>query len=160
MSHSTTQRGFTLVEFIIVIVLMGIISAIASVTLSQGFHSFFASQNVIDADWQARYALERMSREIRIVRSLSDITTASSAQFSFNDINGNAITYNLSGTSLMRNTQILADGVQSVTFTYFDKTGASTAILANIRYITISLNITLNNTNFTISTSVNTRDLQ
>ncbi len=153
------QRGFTLIEAVVVIILMSIIAVVASVGMSQGFNSFFASQHVTDADWQGRYALERMSREIHVVRSPSDIKTASANQFSFNDINGNPISYTLSGTSLMRNTQILADGIQSVAFSYFDINGAATTTLTNIRYITINLNVTLNNSNFTLSTTENTRNL-
>ena len=156
------QRGFSLIELIVVIMILGIIAAISSKVISKGFTAYFNSRNIIDADWQARSALEFMTREIRAILSPLSITTASAGVLTFVDINNNTITYSLSGTSLMRNgtgNQILADGIQSVTFTYFDNTGATTATLVNIRYITISLNVTLNNTNFTVSTSVYPRNL-
>ena len=159
--HNKTQRGFTLIELVLVIMILGIIAAISSKTLSQGFSAYLAGRYVIEADGQARLALERMAREIHVIRSPTDISTATASpgQLTFNDINGNNITYNLSGSSLMRNSQILADGINSLTFSFFDVNGASTATPSLIRFITIALNVTLNNTNFTITTSVFPRDL-
>ena len=158
------QRGFTLVELVIVIMITGILVVIGSRILTAGYNSYLASRYLIAADAQARVALERIQRDVRAIRSPSDITTASSSQLVFVNTSGNTITYSLSGTSLKRQTnantsQILADGIQSLTLSYFDLNGAATAILANIRYITISLNVVLNNTNFTASTSVYPRNL-
>lgn len=154
------QRGFTLIELVFVIMLMSIIAGISSVVISSGFKAYLASKNVIGADWQARYALERMARDIRAIQSPRSIITASARQLSFTDTNDHAISYSLSGNSLMLNeANIVADGVQSLAFSYFDKNGVNTAILANIRYVTITLNIILNNTDFAISTSVYPRNL-
>jgi prepilin-type N-terminal cleavage/methylation domain-containing protein len=162
-NHLGKTHGFTLLELIIVIMLIGIIAGISSKMLSQGFSGYFNTRNVLDADWQARLATERMQRDIRDVRSPVDIATAAASQLVFTNTEGNQITYSLSGTTLMRQTntnttQVLADGVQSLTFTYFDRTGAVTTTLANIRYIEFSLNIVLNNTNFTVSSAAYTRN--
>jgi prepilin-type N-terminal cleavage/methylation domain-containing protein len=156
--------GFTLIELVIVITILSIIAGFGSEIISQAFTGYFDSKYLIDADWQARVALERMQRDIREVRSPTDITTAAGSNLIFVDTSGNTITYSLSGTTLNRRTnanavQVLADGIQSIAFTYFDRNGVITATLANIRYITISLNITLNNTNYTVTTSVYGRNL-
>lgn len=153
------QYGFTLIELVMVIVISSIIAVMASKGLLVAAQAYLGSRDAINANWQGEIALERMARDIRAVRSSSDISTASSSQFTFTDITGTSITFNLSGSSLMRNSQILADGVNSVTFSYFDSTGASTATLANIRYVTISLNITLNNANYTMATTIYPRNL-
>lgn len=152
-------RGFTLIELIIVILLMGIIMAVASKMLSQGLTGYLTSKNLIEAEWQGQIGLERMARDIHLIRSLGDISTASASQLIYTDTSGTSITFQLSGTTLMRNSQVLADGVQSLIFSYFNKNGASTSTLSDIRYITISLNVTQNNTNITLTTSIYPRNL-
>lgn len=164
MNFLKKHAGFTLLELIMVIMIISIISALGSRILSQGFTSYFNSKNLIAADWQARIALERMQRDIRAIRSPSDITTATASQLVFVNTSGNTIAYSLSGANLVRQSnagaaQVLADGVTSLVFSYYDLNGVVTATLANIRYITISLNVTLNNTNFSVTTSVYPRNL-
>jgi prepilin-type N-terminal cleavage/methylation domain-containing protein len=158
------QIGFTLIELIIVIMILGIIAGIGSKILSQAFLGYFDNKYLVESDWQARLALERMQRDIRAIRSTADISTATATQLAFIDTNSDTITYSLSSAKLYRQTnsntaQVLADGIQSITFSYFDKNGTTTAVAANIRYITISLNVTLNNTNYIINTSVYGRNL-
>jgi prepilin-type N-terminal cleavage/methylation domain-containing protein len=154
------NRGFTLIELIIVIVLLGIISVIATKMLAQGFNAYLTGKNILNADWQGRLAMERMVRDIRAIRSpTAGITTATATQLAFTDTNGTDIVYQVSGSNLMRNSQVLADGVQSITFSYFNQNGATTGVLSAIDYITIILNITQNNTTFSLTTSVNARNV-
>ena len=147
------SRAFTLIEFIIVMVILTIVSLTSSLLLIQGFSAFSQGRTILEADWQARTALERMTRDIRAVRSAADISTATSSTFTFVDLNGNSISYTLTGTQLMRNSQALADGAQSLTFTYYDSTGAVTAQISAIKYIVISLAISYGNISFTVTTS-------
>lgn len=153
------KLGFTLLEFILVIIVLSIIAVVSSQMLAQGLNGFLTSKNVIEADWQGRLALERMGRDIRAIRSSASITTAASNQLVFTDTNNNSVTYQLSGTNLTRNTQTLADGIQTLTLAYTDSSGATTAVLANIRYIQITLNITKNNSNYTITTALSIRNV-
>jgi type II secretory pathway component PulJ len=151
--------GLTLIELIATIVLLSIVAIISSRILATGLTAYLTSENILDASAQARLGVERMVRDIRAVRSSTDISTASASQFTFTDSNGNSISYLRSGTTLTRNGQVLADGVSALTFTYADKNGAATATLANIRYITPTLTITQGNTNFSIDTTVYPRNL-
>ena len=154
-----TLSGFTLIELVIVIVLTGIIGAIATKMLAQGLNAYLTSKNVADADWQGRLALERMTRDIRAVRSPTDIALATSSQFTFTDSNGSSVAYTLSGSNLMRNSQALANGISTLTFQYYDETGVITAITTAIRYISITLNVTQGNSNMSFTTSVYPRNL-
>lgn len=153
------QSGFTLIEFVVVIVIMGIIAAISSQMIATGLTSYLSNKDVLNATAQARLAIERITRDIRSVRSSSDISTATATQFTFTDTNGNSISYTLSGTSLMRGSQVLADGIASLSFTYYDKNGSAGPATANIRYVTVALNVTQGNTNFNVDTTVYPRNL-
>ena len=81
-------------------------------------------------------------------------------QISFNDINANAITYTLAGTSLQRNGTVLADDVTSLTFTYLDAALATTAVAADVRHIAIGLNVSRGGGSMALRTTVTNRNLQ
>jgi len=147
-------RGFTLIEMVLVIILLGIIGAIASKITMQGLNGYLNSEYITNANWQGRIALARITRDLHSIRSSNDITTATSSQLSFTTSSGTAITYQLTGSSLMRGSQIMADGVQSLTFNYFNSTGTTTSTLSAIHYIQINLNITQNNANYTLTMAV------
>ncbi len=48
----TPVKGFTLIEFVIVIVILGLIGAMVGPVIGEGLGAFFSSQNLTDADWQ------------------------------------------------------------------------------------------------------------
>jgi len=145
-------RGFTLIELIIVIVIVSILSALSAQFLKLGFTAYFYGQNLIDADNQARVALNRMTNDLHNLRSTSDITTASTTALVFTDLYGNAISYQVSGSQLQRNTLALVNNTQSIAFQYYDNAGTLLTApvtgtnIALIRYIklTLNLNVTLN----------------
>jgi len=149
-----TQQGFTLIELVITIVLTSIIAVISFDMLSQGLTAYLTAKNVTHADQQARLALARMSRDLRSVSSSSAITTATASQITLTNLSGTSISYSLSGTNLLYNTQVLVDGIGSLTFTYYDINGNTTATISAIRYISVSLGVTGNNANFTVSTTM------
>ncbi len=153
------QAGFTLIEIILVIVIIGIIAGTASSMLGEGLNAFLTANNVTDADWQGQIAIQRMERDIRAVRSAADISTASTNQFAFVNNTGTSITYTLSGSNLLRNSQTLATGVQTLAFAYSDLNGNSTATPSAIRFVSVTLNVTQKKANYNLTTSINLRDL-
>jgi len=101
------------------IVIGAIISIIVGPMLLQGFNAYFKSAVVTDIDGQAKLAMERMVREIRgIANPASDITTMTASQLTFT-LNGDSISYTLSGSQLRRNSNPLASNVSSLTFSYY-----------------------------------------
>ncbi len=61
----STQRGFTLIEMVMTIVLIGIIAAVIAPVLSTTIGGFHAARVRNDLTAQARLVLERLTREIR-----------------------------------------------------------------------------------------------
>ncbi|MFA6349457.1 MAG: type II secretion system protein [Candidatus Omnitrophota bacterium] len=140
-------RGFTLIELVMVMVLVGILAGIGVPMLMQTVDAWsFNSQFQDNSVFSAIVAMNRMSREIRRLKDDASVTAATASQFSFDDINSNAITFDLSGNTLMRNTDGLSDYVSSLSFTYYDDNDAVIAVPiispnTNIRRIQADLNV-------------------
>jgi prepilin-type N-terminal cleavage/methylation domain-containing protein len=73
----TLQRdsGFTLIELVISIVLLGILAAVGSSMIVDSFTTSRMVNAEIASESQARYALERLAREIREIKYASSSTT-------------------------------------------------------------------------------------
>lgn len=139
----TTQRqlGFTLIETVIVIAILGAITAGLSTLIVEMFQSYSSQQQFADQDAQARLALERMLRDVRDARSTADLN-APGASLVFTDTTATLVTYAISGTQLQRNGNVLADGVSALTFSYFNNAGAALAAAAGTRYIAAQFTLT------------------
>ncbi|HEU5338382.1 MAG TPA: type II secretion system protein [Sulfuricaulis sp.] len=150
-------HGFTLIEMVLVIILVGIVFSMGSVMLGKVFSSYSAKQDIADADWQAKVALERIARELRAVRTptAADLDVASTAQVRFIDTDGNGVCFyrNAGANRIMRSAdgpatacgttspQILADNATALAFSYWTSDGAATAVTASVYYITVDMTI-------------------
>ena len=153
------QKGFTLVEMILVIIILSIIATVGSQVMSNGFTAYLSGRDMVDAEWQGRYAMQRMSRELRDVRSATagDLVMGAN-QITFTDINANTITYALTGTTLTRNGTALADGVTALEFYYIQADGIVTAAAAtDVSFITVNINVSLNGSNYSLRNTLHPR---
>lgn len=149
------RQGFTLIEIIIVMVLIGILGGAISPFIYSLSKIVILEYSLGGVNTQARVAMERMSRELRVIRNntSTDLTAASNA-ITFTTINGDTIGFSLSGSNLMRNSQILASNVSNLTFTYYDSNGATTTTVADMKFIRIDLTLTQNNSSANLNTVV------
>lgn len=151
--------GFSLVEMVVVIVLVGILSAIGSQMLGMTLQSFVFSKDVLKGDWQARVALERLTRDLRMVRAATNLTIVPATAVTFSDTDGNNVNYSLSGSQLIRNTQPLADGISGLAFTYLRSDGNTAAASASeVYYITVSFDVSRSTTTTNLRATVHPRD--
>lgn len=151
------NKGFTLIELVIVIAIISLISFVGAFMLTEAVRAYLQSEESATSTMQANLALERMSRELRTADAFSTINASS---VTFDDQDGNTITYSLSGSNLMRNSSILADSISALTFTYFDSAGNSTAVLANVYYATINITYTQGSNSFLFRTTIHPRNMQ
>lgn len=123
------MKAYTLVELVMVMVILGILVGIGAPALlktvdawsfSSGFQDFAVQSAIVTTN--------RMSREIRRLKNENSFTTADTSQLAFTDLDNNAITYNLSGNTIMRDSDGLCDNITSLTFTYYDDSGAQLAV--------------------------------
>jgi len=123
------SKGFTLIEIVITIVLVSIIGGIAAMIILQGVRAYSDEQSRSDVHYQARYAMERMARESRLIRSCAAITDPKnpSDTLSFTDINGNKVVFSVTGVNLSRGEDLLASGITPAQpFRFLDQDGKET----------------------------------
>ena len=90
------REGFTLIEIVIVIVLVGLLATILIEPFHQGVQSFLAVEARGDLTAEARAATTRMVREIRNIQKKADntpnISAANASSITFVDVDNNTIT--------------------------------------------------------------------
>ncbi len=125
------RQGFSLIELVIVIMVIGVITGVVGFTLLGAVDAWVFKFNRSDLLWDGKLAMNRMVREIRQVKRAASVTTADASQFRFTDVNDVDITYSLSSTTLNRTADstanVLAEDVSSLAFTYYDSSGATIA---------------------------------
>lgn len=87
--------GFTLIEMVMVIVLMGILAAVGAPMIANGMRIANTANTDLATVSQLRYATERIAREIREVRFLAgafSVTTTTATTFVFTKTDGTVVT--------------------------------------------------------------------
>jgi prepilin-type N-terminal cleavage/methylation domain-containing protein len=133
------QKGFTLIEMIIVIVILGVVATFAGMMISVAARGSNQQYQLSSAGAEAQQGLERMAREIRI--ALPSTLTMNATSVSFTDVNGESISFSLSSGNLLRGSNVLIEGVSSLTFSYYDSAGAVTSTAADVRYIAVNMTV-------------------
>ncbi len=139
------MKGFTIIEFVMVIVIAGIIAGITAVLLLQvtEVYSFVTVREAILSDGEL--AMERMTREIRQIKDAQSIYTADSEELDFEDVDYERIRFWLDGNVLKRNDDALASELSALEFQYRDSNNnlldTPVADPEDIKRILISLSI-------------------
>jgi prepilin-type N-terminal cleavage/methylation domain-containing protein len=168
MKQVEERKGFTLVEVIVVVVVLGVISGIGVVSMLSSADALAFLTLRVGMDQSADLAMSRMANEIRRLRNDESMhADTNSNQFRFFDVNGIDINYYLNGNNLMRNTDILAGNVSNINFTYYDDNGnvLATPTLGigtstNIRSIKILLTLQSGNYQLNYQSQVRPRNLR
>ncbi len=120
----TGREGFSLIEVVLVLLLVGVLAAILINPLRQGVQGYVATEARADLTSQARQATNRMVREMRNIQKEADntpnITVANATSITFVDVLDNTISFSLSGSAVQRNADTLADKISGLQFRYFD----------------------------------------
>lgn len=137
MLRISRRRGFSLIELTFVMILLGIIASVIAYVLSTGIQGSLKSRDLDTIDWKSRGAIERIARGLREVRP-SQITTLTSSQLSYTNLDGSTVTYQYTAPNLLRNSKSLANNVTSFSFSYYTATGTTTTTASQVRYILIA----------------------
>lgn len=152
-------RGFTLVEAVVSIVLVGILAMAVIPVISNGVRTYVTTTTSLNTLSKLRYATERMAREIREVRRNTGTPTNYDMTMGANTLvfyktDGYRVTITsgapnatlaylpLVGASV---SGVLTDQINVVgdlAFAYYDAAGAVTASLSQVAFVQISLTLT------------------
>ncbi|WP_455203590.1 type II secretion system protein [Kaarinaea lacus] len=167
LSHySKRQFGFTLIEMVLVIMILGILAGITAPIFSQGLTASRLTTENLHTLEKLRYATERLAREIRQIDydgTSYDVSSMSAANFSFvkTDSSSGTVSINYTGATLQLSystlpaTAVLTDEVSGFNLAYYDADGVVTASSASLAFVEITL--TLQNPTTTASYSQRTR---
>lgn len=148
------SKGFTLIELVMVITLLGIIAGVIALPLMEGTRGWFEATTREGITESGRIAIERMMREIRNTARKADntpncISVANAQSISFSDFSGNlttcnSITFTLSAPNITRTdasgtSSNLVNDVTSLDIKYYSRTNVEMTrpvIFPNITSIT------------------------
>jgi prepilin-type N-terminal cleavage/methylation domain-containing protein len=146
-----SQKGFTLIEIIIVIVILSIVSAITIKFLTDGLRIYTMTVNQKTLFDEGKLALERMCRDIRDARSITTPAPGGSGSTitflrgnsTTQDVADESITFQLTGSTLEK-VKSLPSATSAMAFnvTTFTVTRGQAAT-NNENEITIQLNLAL-----------------
>lgn len=144
----TNERGFSLAELLIVIAILGFMMAGLFTLQRQGQLAYLVGSARVEVQQNGRVAIESMMTEIRSALAINAFpancnTAAGGTTITFNDQNGAATTYSLSGTDLNRTVGGVATtvigGVQSLKIWCYNTSDTLTATLGDIRSIRVQV---------------------
>ena len=156
--------GFTMIEMVVTMIVAAILFGLGATVISGGFRSYFLGREIMQNDWQGRLALERMTRELRTVRTATngDLNINTGGQITFVDFAGNTIVYRQTGNIIERSQaagafQPLADNVSTtspLSFSYLQSDGVTDepvlgGFSINVSYITVSFTVSSTNASAT-----------
>jgi prepilin-type N-terminal cleavage/methylation domain-containing protein len=134
-------RGYTLVEMVVSITILGIIGLVCSGVILESMRVYSRTVPALDAGYKTDLALRTMKREIRDLQNTTSITSFGATAFSFKDSANNIIAYALSNGNLTRNGDLLAAGVTSLTFRYWQSDGNTASTAAKVHLIEVDLTV-------------------
>jgi prepilin-type N-terminal cleavage/methylation domain-containing protein len=157
MKTLRNQCGFTLVELMIALAIVGLVMAGTFVALQQGENAYQFGSGRVEVQQSARMAVYRMISELR-TGSVVTTSTATSVGFQYIDDTGTTVTvtYSLTGTNLQRNQtapvpaaaqpETVIGNVSALALTYYDSNNVATVTAANVRVVDIKLTTKPENT--------------
>lgn len=150
-------EGFSLVELVMVIVILGILAAFVGPVLFNAMRSYEGIQKSTNTNASIRYAMERVAREMRDIRrqatnsAFLDIASMTASSLAFFKTDGTQVVLNAVGGTVVNLAYpaslagMLIDRVQSGSFalSYFLQDGVTLAstITQQVSFVQISMSI-------------------
>jgi len=145
-------EGFSLIELVMVIVILGILAAFVGPVLFNALRSYDREQSATLTQAKMRYAIERMSRELREVRrrttdaTFVDVTSMTASSMAFFKTDGTQVIIGAAGNQLnlaySSLSGMLTDQLGSFSLAYFQQNATTVAAsAASIAFVQISMTL-------------------
>jgi prepilin-type N-terminal cleavage/methylation domain-containing protein len=145
-------EGFSLVELVMVIVILGILAAFVGPVLFNAMRSYQSVQTGAETHAKMRYAIERMSRELAEVRrqatdaTFLDVTSMTASSMAFFKTDGTQVVLNVVGNQVNLAYAalggMLTDQVASFSLAYFQQNASTVATTAaSISFVEIRMTL-------------------
>ncbi len=154
MNTNRTCAGFTLIEIVVTIVVIGILAMAAVPVIKSGVDAYQVTTTGLETLSKLRYATERMAREVREVRrnptspTNYDFTTMTASNLSFTKRDGNRVTLTAAPPNATLAYQspaasgLLTDQVASLAFRYYQIDGVTQTVSPNaVAFVEIDLTL-------------------
>lgn len=149
-------------EGVVTVALVAVIGITLATAFQYGVRQYLFGSEVAVEDAKGRLLLERVSRDLSMVRSANDISTFTSTQFTYTDVTGALVNYQYSGGSQTLTRQenggtarTLADTISGLTFGYYQSDGVTTASsVNNLAFIQVIAIVSSTNVNARYRTTV------
>lgn len=115
------RKGFSLIEMMVALGILSLIIIGLVTFFSGGTRAWVTGQYQLEAQRNARLAMDRMVREIREGTSIDEISSNTTIKINYLASFGKSpVTYSLSDTTINRNGNPLINDVKTLNFTYTD----------------------------------------
>ncbi len=146
------SEGFSLVELIMVIVILGILAVFVGPVLLNAVRAYSAVETSVETQTKLRYAMERMSRELREIRrqttdaAFLDIPSMTVSSMAFFKTDGMRVVISRAGNQVTLAysslTGLLTDQVGSFSLAYLQQNATTVAATAaSVAYVQISMSV-------------------
>lgn len=120
-------HGFTFVELVIGITLTTVMMLMVGKIILLMADMRHVQEMASGLEREASEACYRFARDVRTLRSSTDLLTATTSDVRFTNVDGNEVRYWQSGTDLYRNNSVLTEGVSGLQFIYLNAAGNQVA---------------------------------
>ena len=145
-------EGFSLLELILVIAILGVLAAFVGPVVFNAMRSYDQTQRGVQTQAKMRYAIERMAREIREIRrqvtdaTFPDVSTMTATSLAFVKSDGTSVAIGVAGNqvNLAYSTvsAVLTDQLGSFAFAYYQSDASTVAATASsLAFVQISMTL-------------------
>ena len=148
------MSGYTLVELVMTMTIVSIVALIPAAVLLESMRVYVHVAPTLDAAYQARFATARIKADIRGLDDPSKLVSLTSSSFSITDASNTKFSYVLVGGRLLRNGDLLAEGVDSLTYRLKGLDGKTGISAAEVNLVEIDLSVKTGDTPYRVIASV------
>ena len=113
-------QGFTLLELVIVIIIIGILAASSSQLIAQGFSSYVTHRDIITTEKQEQFVMTQITQDLHQLITPDDLSNLSDNSLTIRLQDGEKVTYTTRNSQFLRNTLPLSETISGAKFSYYD----------------------------------------